>query len=455
MPDPGPRPPRISREMRLLLLTIVVSGAVLLLLARIRFPAPPPAVDAFSQPLQRLAARAPFEELAQQVSRVEAEVLSSLVVLRLDPASDAGPVRFADLGPGRLAVRSNGSHVAALRTSPTMAVAVIPPDLAVAGVVGQAGPSAASLVATDQVRRVSRIRVPEGPARPLPQIALSALRTPAYVIAVEGTRAGLTLRPVFLGRSERFRSSRWQQPLLPLGAASVAAGALMFTLDGEFLGCAVLDEGTSAIADAADFLRAGAAVEAGGRVEDPGLALQALTPALALALGVDRGVVVAEVDDGGPAASRLRPGDVIERVGAREADAPDAVLLDLAERLTAGPVRVELVRSGRPQTVTLERVVRPPAAGVTPRAALPVLRAVPGTGTRIVSLADISPLARAGLRAGDIVVAVDAIDAPSPAQVRAIAGELQDAAHVLVVRRGTRQYLAALGIPGLHGDARP
>jgi hypothetical protein len=99
---------------------------------------------------------------------------------------------------------------------------------------------------------------------------------------------------------------------LPLGGAVVIAGALMFTLEGEFLGTAVTDEGTPAIASGNDVLGSVSRAHlSGGAVKEPGIAVQALTAEIAAATGASSGVVVAEVDTDGSAAAVLEPGDVI------------------------------------------------------------------------------------------------------------------------------------------------
>ena len=438
--------------MRLLILTIVVSGAVLLLLARLRFPTPPPAVDASSAPLQRLAARASFEELAQRVSRLEAEVLPNLVVLRLDAAHPA-PVWLGDLLRAPHAPRREPGHVPAIRLDAVPALAAFPPDASAAGLVGDTPPAATvRVLAPDSVRGVVRLAVPEGPSRPLPQVPLASLRTPAYVVAVEGTRAGLTLRPVFLGRSERFLSPRWPQPLLPLGGATVALGALMFTLDGEFLGCAVLDDGTLAVADAGDFVAQVAAPE-GDRVArvEPGFAAQAITPAMARALGAGPGVVVAAVDEAGPSAGRLEPGDVIRHVDGLRVGSPEALLLDVSAKLAAGPVPLTVVRAGASIAVSLDQPwLSPGGEGTQPLP--PRLEAVRGVGSLIVALDGRSPLAEAGVQAGDVVVRLGTTRAPTPAQVRAAIDRATAEPVVLVYRRAGRHVVAVLDRTGSIGD---
>lgn len=435
--------------MRLLILSIVVSGAVLLLLARIRFPDRPPVVDTTSQPLTRLAARASFEELATRVARVEASVAPNLLVLRLAGGVDDAPVRLSDLtSSAALAYRDTG-HVPALRIDAAAAVASVPPGVAISGIVGPVGPGEnAGIIGTDPIRHIARIRVPQGPPRPLAQLPLGQLETPTYVIAVEGTRAGLTTRPVFLGRSERFGSPRWSRPLLPLGGAVVIPGALFFTLDGEFLGCAVMDEGTLAIAGAADVLSAAENLRVGVRpLEDTGLMVQPLSASVASAAGAVHGVVVSDVADSSAASGVLQAGDVISHLDARPVDRPEALLLDLGKALSVGEAVVTFVRDGAPLSATLRPSGR---AGI--RRDVSKLETVRGVGSRLTEVAAGSPFARAGLAPGDVIVRAGAFAAPTPAQVEALASKPSGAPFMVIFRRGPIQRVTAVTGEG-GGDA--
>lgn len=349
----------MSRESRLLLVTIAVSAAVLLLLAQLRFPEAPPALPS-TAPLERLAARASFEELATRVAELETVIAPNLIVLRLAPGGEPGATRFRDLVDGVPGTAADAvRHVPALRVDTTTALAAVPPNTIISGIVGGMGASGtAGVVAIDPVRGLARVRVPEGSARALPRRALADLRTPAYIVAVEGTPAGLTLRPVFLGRSDRFQSPRWSQPLLPLGGIVVTPGALLFTLDGEFLGTAIVENGALAMAGAAEAIAMveGLATSSPPPV-DPGVALQPLRGTAAPTRGVDRGVRVAAVDADTPADGALLAGDVITQIDGQPVSTPEQALLRLALQLATMPVTLTVVRDGDIRLVTLH----PPA----------------------------------------------------------------------------------------------
>ena len=71
-----------GRETRLLLVTIAVSVATLLLLARFRFPADEvQPTDPAPAPPERLAARATYDELAGIMADLERRIAPSLEVL--------------------------------------------------------------------------------------------------------------------------------------------------------------------------------------------------------------------------------------------------------------------------------------------------------------------------------------------------------------------------------------
>jgi len=306
----------------------------------------------------------------------------------------------------------------------------------------------AAVLGFDPVRNLAAVQVPEGRTTAVRPIPLTSLQTPTYVFAVEGTRAGVTIRPVFLGRSERFASPRWTRPLLPLGGAVVTPGALVFTLDGEFLGCVVTDDGTAAIASATDVLDAvsRAGLETGLAIE-PGLAVQPLTPHLAAATGATSGVVVAEVDADGAAAA-LEPGDVIVEVNGERIQDPPSLILRLGRRLAAGPVALTVIRDREPRPLTL-RVREPAAPASAERGAPWTLELVRGVGARVVSVQDGSPLAKAGLLPEDVMVRFGKVSAPTPAQVAAVLGEPRAGGAVVVVvdRRG-RRFVTAVAREG-------
>ena len=202
---------RPGRENRLLVITIVVSIATLLLLSRFRYPAqdrqPPP----LAAPLERLAAHATFDELATTIAQLRAAWRPTLVVLRV---TDEQPETLV----GRDCRDSRQRYVAAVRTADG------PGDRESAGRHTRGWRWSARPVSRPpssptigSARSPSCVCQPR-PARPLLDWNQDPwLTAPAYIVAVEGTRGGPALRPLFLGRSDRVAVERWDQPLLMLG----------------------------------------------------------------------------------------------------------------------------------------------------------------------------------------------------------------------------------------------
>lgn len=77
---------RLTRETRLLLIVVTLSAVVLIVLSRFRFPDRPATASsgATPLPLERLAARATYDELATIIADLGTRVTPSVVVLRVD-----------------------------------------------------------------------------------------------------------------------------------------------------------------------------------------------------------------------------------------------------------------------------------------------------------------------------------------------------------------------------------
>jgi len=442
----GPsRQARVSRESRLLLLTVAVCAAVLLLLARLRFPDAPLAVDTAAPPLERLAARASYDALAADIQRVEPMIAPNLIALRVAPELPPAPLDLRDV-LARPDAPSGVRHVAALRISRDTALASLDPGARIDGIVGgTGGADRAAVLAVDPVRRIARIRVPDAPVREIAPLPLASLQTPVYVVVVEGTQAGVTLRPVFLGRGDRFDSVRWTRPLLPLGGMAVTPGALLFSLEGEFIGTVVVEDGAPAIAGGRDVLDIVGSLASSTRPAplDLGVAVQPLTPALAAALAAERGVVVSEVAPGGAAAAALEPADVITDVDGWSTDNPHEFLLRLASRQAGTSATIAIVRNGEPRTVTVPLEAAPAEGSPGDSDAFTSER---GVGTRV------GPDARAsgsGFRPGDVITRAGATAAPTPAEVRRfLATPTPTGWATLMVRRDGRQRVVAAPVAG-------
>ncbi len=147
-----------------------------------------------------------------------------------------------------------------------------------------------------------------------------------------------------------------------------------------------------------------------------GVSVQDLTPDIAQALGIDtrtRGAVIGRVEARSAAAEAgLRAGDVVVAVDGRSLRSAS----DLRNRVGLTPIgqtiRLELVRNGRTSEITA-RVGRPTAAtavpprgGFDPRLDGAAFRDGAG-GVQVGRVEAGSPAWQAGLRGGDVIVAVN------------------------------------------------
>jgi serine protease DegQ len=381
--------PRGSRETRLLLVTIAVSVGVLLLLARFRFPdeAATQTVPSAPAPLERLAARATYDELASIMADLERRIVPRVAIVSTRDAE------------------GNETLVVAPRLLPDRAVALVDGSASIAAAPGSGD---LELVGRDEARSVAVIRVPalDDGAVPLRQ---GQPRTGhRYVASVEASPTGATVRPVYVARVELLDETDGTQTLLLSGLQqSLSRGSAIFTLDGAFLGL-VSQAGDSAVVLSGETLRA--AMDA-ARPHDQqtraslGVDVDTLTPALTRATGATEGVVVVRVHPTGPAAGILQSGDVIASVAGTAVDSLEA--FRRAERsVTPGSeVAVAGTRRRAPMNVDVQ-AVDSVAAG-TPGGTGLVGRMVPGAGIEVVSVAEGGAADAAGIARGDLIVAID------------------------------------------------
>ena len=246
---------RSGRELRLLLLVILVAIFALLLLARFRFPeaaertpvAPPPG------PLDRIAERASFADLARIITTVSEQISPAFVTIELaDAPPAAAPGRQGAAKPaarGRDAAGRESSpetiavvpvtRQAALRVSVDRALVFLPANKHIVGVAGIAT-SVPELV-TDPARPLALVRVPA--SQPVNSVLATGVETFSglgYVTLVEGARGGPSMRPLFVGRVDQGTHPSWPDVVWFVGGnADVAAGSLLFALDGRLIGMAV------------------------------------------------------------------------------------------------------------------------------------------------------------------------------------------------------------------------
>jgi Do/DeqQ family serine protease len=178
-----------------------------------------------------------------------------------------------------------------------------------------------------------------------------------------------------------------------------------------------------------------------------GVAIQDLTPDLATALGIAKifGAVVGSVEEGSPASyAGLQPGDVIVAVNGREISGS----ADLRNRIGLAPVgsdlEIDYVREGASRTARLRVEAERTGAEMNDETALRLAGATFQDTSESVLVASVqpgSPAASAGLRAGDVIVAVNRQPVSSASELNQALRETRGTLALDLVRDGARLFL--------------
>lgn len=179
-----------------------------------------------------------------------------------------------------------------------------------------------------------------------------------------------------------------------------------------------------------------------------GISAQALTPELANVFGVDSGygVVVGRVEPGSPAQSAgLRAGDVITAIEGRKVRDLEGLRNRIGLARIGQKIKLDIIRDQRPQSV-LVTVGEPPAVSNPLEGSANLSDRQARNGRRFVLVDAVrpgSPVEKAGLQAGDIILMVNDKTVVSKAQVDELieksAGEIK-----LLVQRGRATFYVSL-----------
>jgi S1-C subfamily serine protease len=438
----------MTRETRLLLATIAVSVVVVLVLSTLRFPETPRISEAPPAPLERLAASAAYEQLARSVEGVSRRVAPDLLVVRVAAGNGGTPISLSDLLRSPVATDAP-RYFPALRVDDERAVLTGIVDPGGSSLTDQQGREV-PVIAIDPLRRVALLAVSRASGNPVTPLTLSALQTPTYVVVAEGTAAGIAFRPVFVGSADRFSDPRWGRQLLAVsGTPLTSPGALVFSLESQFVGAAIVQpNGTLAIAGAAELIAVAADLRTTAMMgaSEFGVGLQPMAPELSAALAVSGGVLIASVDANGPSFRSLEVLDVITGINGTAVTSPDEALVRLARTPSGSTAQLAIVRNKVPMSVTLT-APSPTTEGTVSAVATEAVTfdRVPGTGSRVTTVAAASALGRAGVRVGDLVVRAGDLTAPTPLQLAEAMRDASTTGLLLVVRRnGDRDRVIAL-----------
>lgn len=254
-------------------------------------------------------------------------------------------------------------------------------------------------------------------------------------------------------------------PLINMRGEVVGINSQIYSRSGGFMGISFAIPIEDALRVAAD-LRAGGHVTRGRM----GVYLSDVDRDVATSLGLPKsgGGLVGRIERGGPAEQAgLRDGDIILGFGGKSVER-SAELRRLAAGTKPGTrVDLNVWRNGAARTMALTLAeLEPPkvAAKTAPAAASNLLDAAPSAGSTTwgLSVADLTPAQKAelgartgvvvdkvdgaaqsaGLRPGDIVLALNNVEVDSPQSFKALAGQGGGKTAVALVRRaGTAQYV--------------
>jgi serine protease Do len=186
--------------------------------------------------------------------------------------------------------------------------------------------------------------------------------------------------------------------------------------------------------------------DAGGWRGQLGLDVDSLSAAVARATGAEHGVVVAQITANGPAAGVLQHGDVVQSIDGT-AVASVAAFAELERsRTPAAEVVISGIRRRSPFKVTVRAADR-----TTPRKPADGSDAgftglsIPGAGVEVVGVTRDGAAAAAGLRPGDLIVAVEGETPPDASSVdRRLRSAGAGTALLVTIQRGGRHRVLAL-----------
>jgi hypothetical protein len=421
----------LSRETRLLLITILASLAALWVLARLRFADRPLAADALTPVLTQLTPPPVFDQLASAVSQAVSRLTPVLMGIQLPPST-------ASLG-------RSPNIVSALRVEGDVAVTVTE---APSG--GAALASGVTVLVRDPASGLTVLRVPgsDAPAESLafpPTWLPRRSPSPRYLLAADVSRDGVSLRPIFVGALHDIDDPLWSEPIWALpNTTDLAPNTFVFTPDGEFAGLVVdvddrlaLVPGETVKHEVDRLRREG--TRPGAQL---GVDVQPLTPGVATGIGAQAGVVVTWVDPRGPGTGHLSVMDVIEALADEPLSTFAAWHARTARLVAEQTISLRVRRHDEVRTVMLTAQAvsapGPPPLGLT-------MRSLQTGGVEVLVVAHASAAERAGIQPGDVITVVGDRQAATPAQVRRLFSMATEARPLLIaLTRGTAHHVLAV-----------
>ena len=432
MSPTSPYRPRVARETRLLLATVLLSVAALWTLARVQ-PASIIAPTGTVPLLAPFAVEASYTKLAADVARVQSRLEASLVVIEAADSAARGEAGAMSRSAG---LRLSGQRV--LTVQPARQV-----DLGAGLMVIGHDPASGLTLAS------AALASPTG--SPVPWLGESR-DAPRYLVATDVSGPSLALRPVFVAGFDEVSGALGPALWRPRARLDVSSGTILFTLEGELVGLVVDDGGSLVVLPGQAALDSTSTLEAAGLgvAGNLGVQVQRLTPSLASATRSAYGVVVAWVEPGSQASKALAPGDVVDTWNGQRLQTTRDWEVRVARLRAGDAVRLGVRARGEARAVSLEAASRvgvassPPTSG--PSIPLGLTMRLDEMGSAVTRVAPGSAADRAGLTRGDIVTRVGSVAAPTPQQVTRAFSEARTGESLLVaVTRDGRHLVTALG----------
>lgn len=425
MKSAGYTPPRVSRETRLLLITILLSLVTLLVLARLRYPDRPATPNPVPLVLSQLRPETDFDALAASVSELGTRLQSMLIPIE------------------RQAAHGAASATPALRFRDDLAIALLNDEPAPESAGTLPG---ASIIARDPATGFAVLRVPAEPTAEWNLWSPRRMDYPRYFVATEVSREGTSLRPVFVGSLHEIASPMWFGPVWQIpAAADLAPGTFVFALDGALAGVVADIEGRPGIvpggllAAMADRLLREGHREPGWL----GLTVQPLDESLGSATGSSMGVIVTWVDPQGPAAGQLAATDVVEALDGEPILTSEHWRARVARLVPGEPIVLRIRRTDAARDVEITAALRLPAPEGLPLGL--TLRTVRRVGAEVLQVQPGSAAARAGIEVGDVITVVgDARLPPASRVLQTFARAATDRPLVVALTRGNSHHVVTL-----------
>jgi serine protease Do len=241
-------------------------------------------------------------------------------------------------------------------------------------------------------------------------------------------------------------------PLFNLAGEVIGINSQIYSRTGGYMGLSFAIPIDVAMKVKDDFLKYGKVQR--GRI---GVTIQQVNKDLAGTFGLDRprGALVAGVERGGPAdAAGLRVGDVILSVNGKAVDQSIDLPRMIGEGRPGSSFRLEVWRDGKARAMEVKlgetpaeqladagATVRPAQLGLVVRPLDPAERERLQTRSGVVVERAAGPAAKAGIRPGDVIIALNSEPVESAEALRDILERSRDRVALLVQRKAARFFV--------------